>query len=76
MFWGNFIGLGFCWLQDKFRFIQLNETDYYIAYAPVHLNWTAIIGINLGTLIITLLFLLIPSLVISKIAPIRAIRFK
>lgn len=76
MFWGNLIGLGFCWLQDKFRFIRLNETDYYISYAPIKLNWLAIIGVNTGTLLITLLFLLIPSLVVSNIAPVRAIRFK
>ena len=76
MFWGNLIGLGFCWLQDKYHLIQLNEADYYLSYAPVHLNWAAILGINLGTLLITLVFLLIPSLVVSNIAPVRAIRFK
>lgn len=76
MFWGNFLGLGFCYLQDRFKFIQLNEADYYIAYAPIRLNWTAIIGVNATTLFITLLFLLIPSLVISKIVPVKAIRFK
>lgn len=76
MFWGNLIGLGFCYLQDRFRFIQLNEADYYIAYAPIRLNWAAIIGVNVTTLCITLLFLLIPSMVISKVVPVKAIRFK
>jgi lipoprotein-releasing system permease protein len=76
MFWGNLIGLGFCYLQDKFRFIQLNETDYYLAYAPIKINWLAVFGINVGTLIITLIFLLLPSLVVSSIAPVKAIRFK
>lgn len=76
MFWGNFIGLGFCWLQDKFRFIRLNEADYYLAYAPVKLNWWAVAGVNIGTLVVTLVFLLIPSLVVSNISPVKAIRFK
>ncbi len=76
MFWGNLIGMGFCFLQDKFRFIKLNEADYYLSYAPVKINWTAVAGINLGTLLITVIFLLLPSLVISGISPIKAIRFK
>lgn len=76
MFWGNLIGLGFCWLQDKFRFIRLNETDYYLSYAPVKLNWWAVAGVNAGTLAVTVLFLLIPSLVVSNISPLKAIRFK
>lgn len=76
MFWGNLIGMGFCFLQDKFRFIKLNEADYYLSYAPVKINWVAVAGINLGTLLITVVFLLLPSLVVSGISPIKAIRFK
>jgi lipoprotein-releasing system permease protein len=76
MFWGNLIGLGFCYLQDKYHFIKLNEADYYLSYAPVKINWLALAGINVGTLAITLLFLLVPSLVVSSITPVRAIRFK
>jgi lipoprotein-releasing system permease protein len=76
MFWGNLLGLGFCWLQDRYRFIQLNEADYYLAYAPIKVEWLTVLGINLGTLAITLLFLLLPSFVVSKIEPVRAIQFK
>jgi lipoprotein-releasing system permease protein len=76
MFWGNLIGLGFCFLEDKFHLIHFNEADYYLSYAPVKINWLAMIGINAGTLIITLIFLLIPALWVSKIAPVRAIRFR
>lgn len=73
---GNFIGLGFCWLQDRFHLIKLNEVDYYLSYAPVKVEWLTVLGINLGTLAITLIFLVLPSLVVSGIAPVRAIRFK
>ena len=76
MFWGNLIGLGFCFLQDKFHFIKLNEADYYLSYAPVKINWLAVVGVNIGTLIVTLLFLVLPSFLVSKIAPVRAIQFK
>lgn len=76
MFWGNLIGIGFCVLQDRFHLVQLNEADYYLSYAPVQLNWAPVLAINLGTLCITLLFLLLPSYVVSKISPIRAIRFE
>lgn len=76
MFWGNLIGIGFCVLQDRFHLIRLNETDYYLSYAPVHVNLWTILAINAGTLLITLFFLLGPSLVVSRISPIRAIRFE
>jgi len=76
MFWGNLIGLGFCYLEDKFHFIQLNEADYYLSYAPVQFNWYAIIGVNIGTLVITVIFLILPALWVSTIAPVRAIRFR
>jgi lipoprotein-releasing system permease protein len=76
MFWGNLIGLGFCWLQDYFRFVRLNEADYYLSYAPVHFEWSRIALINIGTLVVTVLFLIVPSVVVSRIAPVQAIRFK
>ncbi len=76
MLWGNAIGIGLCLLQQRFKFIRLNEADYYLSYAPVKFDLGTILTINLGTLAITVLFLLIPSLVVSKIAPVRAIRFR
>lgn len=76
LFFGNLIGLGFCWLQDRYHLIRLNEADYYLSYAPVRIEWLTVLSINLGTLAITLLFLLLPSLVVFGIAPVRAIRFK
>lgn len=76
MLWGNLIGVGFCLLQDRFHLIRLNEADYYLSYAPVRLDLLSIAAINLGTLAIILFFLIIPSLVIAKISPVRAIRFE
>jgi len=76
MFWGNLIGLGFMWLQDKYHFISLNEADYYLSYAPVSFHWAPFLLVNIGTLVLTLIMLLIPSYVVSRISPIKAIQFR
>ncbi len=76
LFWGNVFGIGLSWLQYQFKFIRLNEADYYISYAPVRLELWTILGINIGALVIVLLFLLIPSLAVSKVSPLRAIQFR
>ena len=76
MFWGNLLALGVCYLQEKYRFIRLNEADYYLAYAPVSLDWSAVALINAGALLIVTVFLLIPALAVASITPLRAIRFK
>jgi lipoprotein-releasing system permease protein len=75
LFWGNLIGLGVLFLQKKFQFISLDPSVYYVTVAPVYLNWTYIISLNIMTFLLCLLMLLIPSFVISKIAPIKAIKF-
>ncbi|MCG8332583.1 MAG: FtsX-like permease family protein [Chitinophagales bacterium] len=76
LFWGNLIGLGLCVLQDRFEFIQLSEENYYLSTAPIDLNLWPILLINLGTLLITLTFLVLPSYLVTSISPVKAIRFK
>ena len=76
LFWGNLIGIGLCVLQDTFEFIRLDEENYYLSVAPIELNWWSILLLNLGTLLITLFFLLIPSYLVTRISPVKAIRFK
>jgi lipoprotein-releasing system permease protein len=73
---GNVIGISFCLLQDKFKFIKLNEADYYLSYAPIKMNWTLVLSLNLGTLFITIFFLLLPGFLVSRITPIKAIQVK
>lgn len=75
LFWGNLLGLGLAILQQQFGFITLQEDVYYVHVAPVHLEPLWIIGINVGTLLVTLLILWLPSLLVGRIQPIRAIRF-
>lgn len=76
LLWGNFLGLGFCWLQDTFEFITLSEENYYLATAPIAFNAWGFFLINIGTLIVTLVFLLIPTFLVLSISPVKAIRFK
>ncbi len=76
LFWGNLIGIGLCLLQDRFEFIKLSEENYYLSTAPIDLNLWPILLLNLGTLAITLAFLIIPSYLVSSISPVKAIRFK
>lgn len=76
LFWGNLIGIGLCVVQDQFELIRLSEENYYLSTAPIALKPLPILLINLGTLIITLLFLLLPSYLVSSISPVKAIRFK
>ena len=75
MLWGNIIGLGLCLLQQQFGFIKLPEESYYVSTAPVQINILWVLALNIGTFIISLIFLIIPSLLVAKIQPIKAIRF-
>lgn len=76
LFWGNFFGLGFCWLQHTFHLIRLNEADYYLAYAPIKVELLTLLLINVGTLVITMLFLFVPSMIVTRVTPVKAIHFK
>lgn len=75
LFWGNLIGIGLCVIQDQFELIKLSEENYYLSVAPVQLQFWSILIINLGTLLVTLLFLIVPSYLVSSISPVKAIRF-
>ena len=75
LFWGNLIGLTICFLQKKYSIITLPEKEYYLNVAPIKIELLPILGINIGTFTICLLVLLIPSLFVSKINPVKTIRF-
>lgn len=75
LFWGNLLGLGIVWAQDSWELIQLDPQTYYVRSAPVHLPFISWVLLNLGTFVICLLFLLIPSYLVAKISPVRALRF-
>ncbi|MEM8583884.1 MAG: FtsX-like permease family protein [Bacteroidota bacterium] len=76
LLWGNIIGLGLCWLQDTTGMIRLDEASYYLAVAPIAINWWTVLALNVGTLIITLVVLILPSLWIGRIDAVKALRFR
>jgi lipoprotein-releasing system permease protein len=73
---GNIIGLGLAFLQDKFHIIPLDPESYYMNTVPVAINIPLIVVLNAVTLVVTLIMLLWPSGIISKISPVKAIRFE
>lgn len=76
LLWGNVIGLGICFLQGLFHIIPLNPETYFISYVPVNIHLVPILLLNFSTMVVTVLMLLLPSLIITKISPVAAIRFE
>lgn len=75
LIWGNLIGLTFIFLQKHYKFIRLDEESYYISYVPIDFSWSYFALLNLGTLLICVLMMIIPTLIITKIKPLSAIRY-
>ena len=75
LFWGNLIGIGMLVIQQQFGIIKLNPESYYVNEAPVYINMWYILALNIGTILVCLLVLIIPSYMITKISPSKSIRF-
>ena len=75
MLWGNIIGLSLCALQYFFGIITLNPEVYYLSQVPVEITFSSWAALNIGTILVCLSALIIPSVVITRINPVKAIRF-
>jgi len=73
---GNLFGLGLSWFQFKTHFFKLDAASYYMTFVPIQSNWVDVVLLNAGTMLICLLVLIVPSMLVSKITPVKAIRFK
>src|SRR5699024_8747919 len=71
LFWGNLIGIGLLAIQKYFKVFPLDPSTYYVSEVPVYLSLDYIILLNIGTFILCLAMLLIPSFIISKISPVK-----
>ena len=76
MLWGNIIGLLICFVQYQFKIIPLDPVSYYTSTVPITFNWLYIVLLNAGTLIVSVLMLIGPSYLITKISPAAIMRYE
>lgn len=75
LFWGNLIAIALILFQYFTHILHLNPAIYYVDYVPLQINFVKILLINIGMIILTFLVLIGPSMVVSKIEPVKAIKF-
>ncbi len=73
---GNIFGLGICIIQQHYHILKLPQESYYISYAPISISWSWVMAVDLGTVVVCLLLLIIPSRLVGRITPVKALRFK
>lgn len=73
---GNILGLGLGFLQQYTHIFKLNQGSYYLSYVPIEFHFTDIVLLNAATLFICLVVLILPSMLVSRVSPLKAIRFK
>lgn len=75
MLWGNLIGITLCILQKKFDLVGLDERTYYLKSIPIHFDWLNLSLLNIGTFVLCLTMLVVPSYIVTYITPAKALRF-
>ena len=76
LIYGNVLGIGICFLQKYYKIIPLDAANYYMNTVPISLNWWVILLLNLATISLVVLVLIIPTFVITRIEPVKAIVFR
>ena len=76
MLWGNVVSIAICLIQSHFRIIKLDPSIYYLDAVPIDLSIVSLILLNIGTLCASMLMMLGPSYLITKIDPAKSIRFE
>ena len=72
---GNLVGIGFLLIQKYFGVIKLNPENYYLSTVPVDLNILHILAISVGILLVSAISLILPSYLISKISPVKSLKY-
>ena len=73
---GDILGIGLAIVQQQFGVVHLDPATYYIDAVPIQFSWPMIIVLNVATLLITVLVLIVPSFLVSRIQPARVMRFE
>jgi lipoprotein-releasing system permease protein len=72
---GNVIGIGLCLIQKQFGLIHLDQQSYYLSVIPINLSLFHILLLNAGTLVVCVGMMILPTLIITKITPLKALKF-
>lgn len=75
LFVGNILGIGLALIQHYTHVVKLDEASYYMNFVPIELHFSDVLWLNLGTLLVCLLVLILPSMLVSRIVPVKALRF-
>ena len=73
---GNVVAILLCFIQQKTGLMKLREADYYLSQVPIEFNITSMLLINISTVVVVFVFMLLPSMIISQIDPVKTIQFK
>jgi lipoprotein-releasing system permease protein len=72
---GNIFGLSLCFLQEHFGLIKLPQETYYVSQVPIYLHWRYVLYLNLGSFASCMVMLILPSFIISRISPVKTLRY-
>jgi lipoprotein-releasing system permease protein len=75
MLWGNILGIGLCLVQQYTGLIKLPQESYFVSQVPINLQFESVLLLNAGTVVLCIIILLLPSLVISRISPVKTLRY-
>jgi lipoprotein-releasing system permease protein len=73
---GFIVGVGLCLLQQHFKFITLNEAAYYVSTAPIQIIWWQVWAVCAGTVVVCFISLILPTLLVRSVQPVKAIQFR
>jgi len=75
LLYGNVLGIILCLVQQYFKLVKLDPASYYVSYVPIHLNFYHVLLLNIGSLVFISFVLVLPTLIIARIKPSKAIKF-
>jgi lipoprotein-releasing system permease protein len=75
LLWGNIAGIGLCLIQYYFRIARLESETYYVDFVAIDINWLFYLILNAGTFLVCCLVLYLPTLLVTRLTPVRTLKF-